>query len=380
MIGLVVCAALPLLAGAAANQDLERIKKKIASEKKDLSRLQSKESSVLESLGKIQTELDKRNREIALASDKLAVLTEELRAKHAEAARLARSADLRREMLYKRAAALYRWRRAGSPLIIFNGDVSLASLYRRRHYLNAALTFDRDLLGALEEEGRRHTVVQHELAQKQEELMAQRLLQTRGKEAARQEAQKKQALLASLRREQHTRLSALKEMEAAALRLEKMMEEIARRARAKPRDPPALVSPGAGLEALRGRMEWPVRGRVTAPFGKYKHPEFAAEIIRKGIDIEAVEGAEIRAVENGRVIYAERFSGYGRMVIVDHGERYYTIYGHLSEIVKKNGDLVSRGEVLGSAGDSDSLAGAKLYFEIRKDGHSLDPIAWLRKR
>jgi septal ring factor EnvC (AmiA/AmiB activator) len=379
MINLVVCAALPILAGAAANQDLDRIKKKIASEKKDLSRLKSKESSALESLGKIQTELDQRNREIALTSAKLEVLTNELRAKETEAARLSASADLRRKMLHNRAAALYRWRRAGSPLIVLNGDISPATLLRRQRYLQAALTFDRDLLDALQEEGHRHAAVQHELAQKRQELVAERQLLDRHKEAARLEAQKKQALVASLRREQHTRLSALKEMEAAALRLEKMMEELARRARAK-RDAPALPSPGVGLEALRGRLEWPVRGRITAPFGKYKHPEFAAEIVRKGIDIEAPDGAEIRAVENGRVVYAEHFSGYGRMIIVDHGERYYTIYGHLFEIIKKTGETVSRGEVLGRAGDSDSLNGAKLYFEIRKDGHSVDPIAWLRKR
>lgn len=380
MINLVVCVALPILAGAAANQDLDRIKKKIASEKKDLSRLKSNESSALESLGKIQTELDKRNREIALTSAKLEVLTNELRAKETEAARLSASADLRRKMFYNRAAALYRWRRGGSPLIMLNGDISPATLLRRQRYLQAALTFDRDLLDALQEEGDRHAAVQHELEQKRQELVAERQLLDRHKEAARLEAQKKQALVASLRREQHTRISALNEMEAAALRLEKMMEELARRARAKPRDAPAPPSPGVGLEALRGRLEWPVRGRVTAPFGKYKHPEFAAEIVRKGIDIEAPEGAEIRAVENGRVVYAEHFSGYGRMIIVDHGERYYTIYGHLLEIIKKTGETVTRGEVLGRAGDSDSLNGAKLYFEIRKDGHSLDPIAWLRKR
>ena len=86
MINLVVCVALPILVGAAANQDLDRIKKKIASEKKDLSRLKNKESSALESLGKIQTELDKHNREIALTSAKLEVLTNELRAKETEAA------------------------------------------------------------------------------------------------------------------------------------------------------------------------------------------------------------------------------------------------------------------------------------------------------
>jgi murein hydrolase activator len=127
-------------------------------------------------------------------------------------------------------------------------------------------------------------------------------------------------------------------------------------------------------------MDWPVSGKVIAPFGKFKHPEFGAEIVRKGIDIDAPVGEEIRAVEQGTVVYADRFAGYGKMVIVDHGERYYTIYGHLSEILKQTGAGVKRGEVIGKAGDSDSLAGSKLYFEMRKDGHSVDPLPWFRKQ
>jgi septal ring factor EnvC (AmiA/AmiB activator) len=67
------------------------------------------------------------------------------------------------------------------------------------------------------------------------------------------------------------------------------------------------------------------------------------------------------------------------MVIVDHGERFFTIYAHLSDILKKKGDEIRRGEVLGLAGDSDSLAGVKLYFEMRKDGRSIDPVPWFRR-
>jgi septal ring factor EnvC (AmiA/AmiB activator) len=67
------------------------------------------------------------------------------------------------------------------------------------------------------------------------------------------------------------------------------------------------------------------------------------------------------------------------MIIIDHGDRFYTIYAHLSEMLKKTGDPVSRGETVGRVGDSDSLAGAKLYFEMRKDGRSIDPLPWFRK-
>ncbi|HEX2932469.1 MAG TPA: peptidoglycan DD-metalloendopeptidase family protein, partial [Candidatus Binatia bacterium] len=146
----------------------------------------------------------------------------------------------------------------------------------------------------------------------------------------------------------------------------------------KPKESPMPSPPGVGIPAMQGRLDWPVRGQLSAPFGKFKHPEFAAEVVRNGIDIEASIGEEIRVVEKGRVVYADRFSGYGRMVIVDHGDRYFTIYGHLSEISKKVGDEVRRGEVLGRVGDSDSLAGAKLYFEMRKDGRSVDPVPWFK--
>jgi septal ring factor EnvC (AmiA/AmiB activator) len=369
-----------LVAGAAVtDRDLEGIKKKIETEKRGLSQLGAKESSTIDSLGKIQSELEKRNKEIKLANAKLSSIAGELRAKQAAAERLAESAAARLALFEKRAAALYRWQRTGSPLMALNGDVSLSDFMRRQRYFTAALSFDQELLAKIDEEAKEYDVVRQELADKQEELAEQKQIIGTAREEIRREAQKKQLLLASLRREKQTRLRALQQMEAAARRLEKMLDEIARRAAIKPRDLPSAPSPGSGLAALRGRLEWPVRGQISAPFGKFKHPEFSAEIVRKGIDIEAAPGEEVKAVEKGQVVYAEQFSGYGKMVIVDHGERYYTIYGHLSEISKKKGDRINRGEILGRAGEGDSSTTAKLYFEMRKDGHSLDPVPWFGK-
>jgi septal ring factor EnvC (AmiA/AmiB activator) len=127
-------------------------------------------------------------------------------------------------------------------------------------------------------------------------------------------------------------------------------------------------------------LEYPVRGAIVEGFGKTKHPDFSAEVFRKGVDIEASLGDAVKTVEAGTVIFADRFSGYGKMVIVDHGQRYYTVYAHLGEILKDVGATVQKGETIASVGDSDSPKGARLYFEIRKDGKALDPVAWLRPR
>ena len=377
---LVLLLAEPSLAAAAVPaNDLEGIKKKIASEKKGLSELKVKEGSVRQSLSKIDSELEKRNREIRSANAKLASITQELATLQAQAQELDRAMALRQKDFARRAAALYRWRRAGSAMTLFQGAPSLGSFLQRAHYLKAALTFDQDLLAQLREASQRQALAQQALSEKQAELDGQKKALGAAQEAVRQEAEKKKILLASLRQEQQTRSKALREMEAAALRLQKMLDDISRRALAKPREIPERQSPAIGLDAGHGRLEWPVQGKVSAPFGKYKHPEFGAEIVRKGIDIEAPAGEAIKAVERGRVIYASAFSGYGNMVIVDHGGRYYSIYGHLGEMMKKNGDELRRGEVLGRVGAGDSPAGAKLYFEMRKDGHSVDPLAWLQK-
>jgi septal ring factor EnvC (AmiA/AmiB activator) len=369
-----------LLPAAAVNQELEGIQKKIESEKKGLSQLQVKEGSVRRSLSKIEFELDKKNKQLKLANAKLATLVSEMASTKAEAERLDISVAERRRMLQRRATALYRWQRHGSPLMIFNGEGSLSYFLRRKHYLEMAIGFDRVLVAKLADDSKRQALVQTELTRKKKQLDEQQRAIGLAQQAVKQEAEKRKILLASLRREKDTRLRALKQMEAAAQRLQKMMETIARRSALRSRESPSLPSIGVGLDAMRGRLDWPVRGQVVAPFGKFKHPEFAAEVVRKGVDIEAPLGEGIQAVEKGRVVYADRFSGYGRMVVVDHGERYYTIYGHLSEIIKKTGDEVRRGEVLGRVGDSDSLEGPRLYFELRKDGRSVDPTPWFKKQ
>jgi len=357
---------------ASVDNDLEGIKKKIETEKRGLSRVKKKEGSILKSLEKIQNELETRNKELKQADSRLKSVLSELQKKENEAQRSQASLRERHVVLAKRAVALYRWQRGGSPFVILNGDASLGAILRRKYYLETTLAFDRKLVQSLHEQVERHEIVKKELARKKEEADVQRRQFAEVREVARREAAKKADLLASLQQEKEVRIRALKELEQAALRLQRMIDEISRRSARQPGE----VPPGAGLARMRGKLEWPVRGHVVGGFGKTRHREFSDEVFRNGINIDATVGEEIKAVEKGKVVFADRFSGYGKMVIIDHGQRYYTIYAHLSEFLKKTGDPVARGETIALVGDSDSLAGAKLYFEMRKDGKSIDPLPW----
>jgi septal ring factor EnvC (AmiA/AmiB activator) len=365
--------------GAVASKDLDGMKRRIESEKKGLSQLQIKEGGALKALAKIEQDLDKKSKHLKVTDGQYSSILGAIEKTEAEAREVRGSISHREGLFRQRATALYRWQRSGAPLKLAEGASDFSAILKRHRYFAATLAFDRGLIGELHSETQRQENLGRQLSEQKDRLAAQKRLLVLARAAVAQEMDKKKMLLISLRQEKDSRLKALREMAAAAQRLQKMLDEIARRTIVRPKELPAPSSPGRGLDSLLGQLDWPVKGPVSAPFGKFKHPEFAAEMVRKGIDIDAPPGDGVRAVAKGRVVFADRFTGYGRMVIVDHGERYYTIYGHLSEITRKNGEELARGEILGRVGDSDSLSGTKLYFELRKDGRSVDPLTWLKK-
>jgi septal ring factor EnvC (AmiA/AmiB activator) len=145
----------------------------------------------------------------------------------------------------------------------------------------------------------------------------------------------------------------------------------------------ALEPPGAGavsglpLPPFRGDLDWPVRGRVTARFGKATAGRFRTSIVRNGIDIAVAEGTAVRAIHGGLIGFAAPFTGYGTMVIVDHGGGAFSLYGHLAEASVQAGTRVPRGAELGTVG-LPPIGPPALYFELRVDGRPVDPLQWLR--
>lgn len=127
------------------------------------------------------------------------------------------------------------------------------------------------------------------------------------------------------------------------------------------------------FKALRGQLRLPVRGDLVARFGS-KRGEGNSW---KGLFIRAVEGAEVKAVAGGRVVFAEWLRGFGNLIIVDHGDQYMTIYGNNQAVLKHAGDAVKTGDVIASAGNSGGNEQSGLYFEMRHLGRAFDPLAWI---
>jgi murein hydrolase activator len=131
------------------------------------------------------------------------------------------------------------------------------------------------------------------------------------------------------------------------------------------------------LTPFRGALDWPVTGPLTARFGQSN--QAAAGGVRNGIEVAAPEGTPVHAVHPATVSFADPFTGYGTLVILDHGEDHYSLYGYLSSVTVARGDRVQAGQELGRVGLAPTGPSA-LYFEVRVDGRSVDPVQWLRKR
>jgi murein hydrolase activator len=203
------------------------------------------------------------------------------------------------------------------------------------------------------------------------------------------EATERRKELASVRDDRTAAERQAADLEDSARRLEALIRELGRRARARaatarPRElaPPSGATPGpaVGLGRERGQLPWPTVGPVVAAFGREVHPRFGTEIVRRGIEIEAPEGAPVRAVYPGAVLYRGWLKGYGNLVILDHGQGYYTLYAHAAEVLADEGEQVKAGQAIARVGETGSAEGPRLYFEVRYQGRAEDPQLWLRKR
>jgi septal ring factor EnvC (AmiA/AmiB activator) len=191
-----------------------------------------------------------------------------------------------------------------------------------------------------------------------------------------QELSSRTKLLADIRKQKALELAAIDALIQAADDLERKIKLLnTEKIEAVPDKKILQLS----FSAHKGLLIMPVNGKITNLFGPYNNPKYNITNFRSGIDIKADHGEPIRSVFKGKVIYSSWFKGYGNMIIIDHGNSYYTVYAHMEETFKSKGEEVDAGEVIATVGDTGSMTGAKLYFEVRHHGKPMDPLEWLKK-
>jgi septal ring factor EnvC (AmiA/AmiB activator) len=365
---LALVAAFP--ARGAREDDLALVRRAIEESRARVEAYEREQRGLLEALEAIERSAQLLERELSEVGRQAERARAEHRALAAEAAGLERKAEAARRALAARAAALYRAGELGSLRLLFSAG-GLREFLTRVQVLRRLVARDAELL-------ERHRAVSIALVESREaarsasarlDRLSEELAQ-RSQELAREKRARRE-IVARLYRDRARERAALAELETAARALEATLGGLGAD------DPKGIAPEGPPFVALRGRLAPPVDAEIARGFGRVVDGEFHTQTFRSGVVFEAAAGLPVRAVAGGRVRYAGWFRGYGRLVILDHGGGYYTVSGHLAELRVAVGDAVASGAEIGTVGDTGSLSGPRVYFEIRRGAEALDPREWL---
>ena len=364
---------------SADNPELQRIKREMREKKKELKRADRKERSILSELETIDRGIQTGSAQLKDQQQRLRDSEAALREVEQNNAVLNRELTSLKQYYSQRLRALYKLSRGGYAVAILSPD-GLGQTLKRIKYLGMIADRDRVIMREYGDALTKLAARQAAIAQKKNELLSRQRVVAATKSELEAKKQKKAVILTSVRHEKGQYEQSLRELEEASANLWAMIKKGEQEKRAANAAPPASRQWHDNADHDRSRLPWPLEGQVLTRFGMQRHPQFGTMVYRRGIEIQAHEGESVRAVRDGQVAYADWYKGYGKLMILDHGDGFYTLYGNLSRLDLNKGDQVARGQVLGLAGETGSLKGSKLYFEIRRNGQAQDPLQWLAKK
>jgi septal ring factor EnvC (AmiA/AmiB activator) len=360
--------ALALAAPAAAaelEEERAQLEERLAQERAAFEVLSAERTGVLTLLDTLERLARESAERAARFERTLARVTRRATAARAELALAQAALAAQQARVRPRVVALYRLQRQDAlGALLDAGD--FATLMRRQRALKTLVRADAAALEELELLADAQRLRQHRLDRLEE--TAGRYVRALQAERAVGQARlgRFQDLLAAVGAEQNRQGRVIAELEASERELTALVAEL------------QATGGTLGLRARRGQLPFPVKGLVEVGFGRVVNPRFNTVTVQKGLDLRAAQGSPVSAIAPGTVVYAGWLKGYGTLVIVDHGDGYHSLYAHLAHSEVEVGNAVEEGERLGAVGDTGSLKGAYLYFEIRKGGQAVDPLPWLQ--
>jgi septal ring factor EnvC (AmiA/AmiB activator) len=345
----------------------QRAVERIRALQREAEALATQESKLLDELRKLEVERQQKVDELAEIDRQQKETERLLAASTARAEELRRVADSDRPDIESRLVQLYKLGRAGYWRLLLDVD-DVRSIGRAYRTAAAMTEMDRARIQA-------HQRTLAELAKERTELQARakRLAgleeqATHARVALDRAVNARTALVASIDARRDLNVQLMSELESAQQRLQTSVSRFEA-------DGPAALLP---IRPFQGALPWPAFGPITMSFGRQPSSRFGTAIVKNGIEIGVAEGLIVRAVHDGTVAFAGEFTGYGRLVILEHGDGAFSLYGHLGALQVAAGDRVDTQGTIGRSGRNPAGAPA-LYFELRVDRKPVDPLQWLQR-
>lgn len=367
------------LAGIAlAGDDVDANRRELAALQKQIDETLGVLRSKRAAAGSLAADLERLERSLAqvrgLAQRSDRELTEldgQLSNRQAELGQLRRQQVGTEQQLKKRLVALYKVGQVGIARALLSTAGTPLELAEKYDFLARIVRHDRQLMTDYRQQAAAAEAALNDLQQLRERQAAVAAQRRAEQEALNSAGQAKKQLLAGLRTDEAKLAAAVDELRAKASRLAELVKKL-ETAQTRP-----YTGSGVDFSAQKGRLKWPVTGKVRIGFGTTRHPELGTLIDSNGLEIAVPPQTPVKSVWAGRILYAGPLKGFGNLMVIDHGDKYYTLYAHAARFTQKVGDLVGPGDVIAFSGHDGRDA---VYFEIRYRSAPVDPAEWLTSR
>jgi septal ring factor EnvC (AmiA/AmiB activator) len=351
-------------------QDIDR---EIEASEAKIRKFTQKEADIISTLNQVDLALNKSRKQITILGREIAALEEKIADTARASEELIQKIKANEQYMAKRMVALYKLNWLGKFQLVASAT-SLNELLQRKTAIARILAYDEKVMSQIMDNRRSLEIIRSQLRAQRDEKRrrAEQYQQEIDQMAA--ERTKRSKLLAYVRKEMSVQQATVESLKQAALKLDEKIQNLGVGLTGTAADEYFEDKP---FQAYKGLLKMPVKGKIVSLFGKFKNTRYDVLNFRSGIEIQTERGEPIQAVYRGKILYADWFKGFGNMIIIDHGNSYYTVYAHIEEVFKTTGDVVESGEVMATVGDTGSMTGPKLYFEVRHHGKPLDPMQWL---
>jgi len=350
---------------------IQQIETDLSHEKEQLVEFDKKEKGLLDQLSAIEKEVNEKRMVLRDLNEDIQAAQEDLDKQRKNLKNIEISYNKIRGLLDKRLGAFYKYARRGY-LRIFTDANDLTQLNHMIKYLRVVLDKDLELVRRASKEHQEYMRQVSVVEKKIETISDIREEESNNIASLKAEVEKKVILLSRVHKEKEFYETAVAELGSASEGLKNTITNLDSRENKKKDKTAALPS---GFAALKGKLSLPVKGKIIRGSRQSGENIFNA---LKGVYIGGAFGADIKSIYQGRVDYSGQLKGYGQVIVINHGERFFTISAYLARRNKNEGDIVEKGETIGQIGETGLLAGPALYFEMRKGDANLDPLKWLK--
>jgi len=360
---------------AAARQPAD-VTRKLKTSKDKVAAFSKEETAVINALDDTDKTLDDTRRKVARFTAELKAVEQQIRDIERKYRKLEQRTDTTEKYAAVRLAALYKLSWLGKFNVLASAD-SMFDFFTRQRAMQDILVHDQAVMNQLAEDKSKMRTLLNQLVVRKNEKQTTTADLNAKIDALNAERSKREALLAEIRSKKSLQLAAIASLKASAHELDRTVDAFNSTS-----TPPASSNRKVvekPFEALKGLLMMPVKGKIVSFFGPHRNRKLHVTNFQSGINIKADRGEPIRAVYSGKTLFSAWLKGFGNMIIIDHGDHYYTVYAHLEEQFKSKGDPVETGEVIATVGDTGSMDGTELHFEIRHHGKPMNPLGWIKK-